>query len=193
MVDTLATAVQPSNRGDDAMTGSEPPRPPPDAGSSPASVSAARRGIRIAAKIHSVARMRRKTFDQMMKPHGVTRAQWWVLALLSRHDGMMQTQLADVLQVGKSSVGALIERLEAAKLVERQPDPIDKRGKRVYLTRAAHQLVKRMIDEENRFNRQMLSRLTADEGDQLIRLLDNIETAITKMVPIEPAQEPERR
>lgn len=142
---------------------------------------ASRRGIKIAAMIHSVARMRRNTFDQMMKPLGVTRAQWWVLAQLSRHDGMMQTQLADVLDVGKSSVGALIERLESAKLIERIPDPIDKRGKRVYLTRVAYQLVKRMIDEENRFNQQMLSRLSAEEGDQLIRLLGNIEAAISKM------------
>src|ERR1700745_1841291 len=48
-------------------------------------------GIRLSFLIHDVSRMRRSAYDQFMKPLGVTRAQWWVLAYLSRHDGMMQT------------------------------------------------------------------------------------------------------
>jgi hypothetical protein len=58
---------------------------------------AARMGIRLAFLIHDVSRMRRSAYDQFMKPLGITRAQWWVLAHLTRHDGMMQTQLADLL------------------------------------------------------------------------------------------------
>src|SRR5579862_1812284 len=120
------------------------------------SSSASREGIRLGFLIHDVSRMRRNAFDQIMKPLGVTRARWWVLAHLSRHDGIMQTQLADVLDVGKASLGTLIERLEEGGWVERRADPGDKRAKRVYLTRAALQLVKRMTDEENRFNEMIL-------------------------------------
>ena len=57
-----------------------------------AASDASRDGIRLGFLIHDVSRMRRSAYDQFMKPLGITRAQWWVLAHLSRHDGMMQTQ-----------------------------------------------------------------------------------------------------
>src|SRR5215210_165820 len=64
--------------------------------------------------IHDVSRMRRTLFDEEMKPLGITRSQWWALSALSRrNDGMMQVDLAKLLEVGKVTVGGLIDRLEA--------------------------------------------------------------------------------
>jgi MarR family transcriptional regulator, transcriptional regulator for hemolysin len=148
-----------------------------------------RQGIKLGFLIHDVSRMRRNAFDQIMRPIGVTRAQWWVLAHLSRHDGMMQTQLADVLDVGKASLGTLIERLEQAGLVERTSDPTDKRAKRVFLSRAAQQLVRRMTNEEDRFNQQILGKLSSTERDDLIRLLDSVKTALSEIVTAEHTAE----
>src|SRR5882757_9900793 len=120
-------------------------------------------GLRIAFHIHDVSRMRRSAYDQFMKPLGITRAQWWVLAHLSRHDGMMQTQLADILEVGKASLGDVIESLAAGKWVDRRPDPTDKRAKRVYLARTAQGLIKRMTVMETEFNGQVLAELSSEE------------------------------
>jgi DNA-binding MarR family transcriptional regulator len=141
-----------------------------------------RQGIKLGFLIHDVSRMRRNAFDQIMKPLGVTRAQWWVLAHLSRHDGMMQTQLADVLDVGKASLGTLIERLEQGGMIERTLDPTDKRAKRVFLSRTAHQIVRRMTNEEDRFNQQILRRLSLADRDELIRLLDGVKSSLSEMV-----------
>ena len=44
--------------------------------------AAATRDLRIGFLIHDVSRLRRNTFDQYMKPLGVTRSQWWVIAHL---------------------------------------------------------------------------------------------------------------
>lgn len=43
--------------------------------------------FRIGFLVHDVSRMRRTLFDQEMKPLGITRSQWWVLAQLSRSLG----------------------------------------------------------------------------------------------------------
>src|SRR3979409_763794 len=51
---------------------------------------------------------------------GITMSQWWVLAFISRKDGLPQTQLANELDVGKVGVGALIDRLESSGFVLRQ-------------------------------------------------------------------------
>jgi MarR family transcriptional regulator, transcriptional regulator for hemolysin len=92
--------------------------------------------FRIGFLIHDVSRLRRTVVDKALRPMGVTRSQWWVLANLSRHNGqgMMQTELAKVMDVGKVTLGGLIDRLEAASLVKRQADPNDRRAKRVVMT-----------------------------------------------------------
>lgn len=136
--------------------------------------------VRIAFHIHDVSRMRRSAYDQIMKPIGITRAQWWVLAHLSRQDGMMQTQLADLLEVGKASVGTLLERLEAAKLIERRPDALDKRAKRVYMLRSAHQVMKTLMQEEAKFNDRVLAGLTLEDRENLLRMLSKIKKGLSE-------------
>jgi MarR family transcriptional regulator for hemolysin len=147
------------------------------------SPSPSREGIRLGFLIHDVSRMRRSAYDQFMKPLGITRAQWWVLANLSRHDGMMQTQLADVLEVGKASLGDVIESLEAGGWVQRRPDPTDKRAKRVYLTKPSQGLIKRMTVLEDQFNSQILNDLTPAERLDLGRSLTKIKHAIARFSP----------
>ncbi|WP_218574833.1 MarR family winged helix-turn-helix transcriptional regulator [Reyranella sp. CPCC 100927] len=118
--------------------------------------------------------MRRSAFDRLMRPLGVTRAQWWVIAHLSRQDGMTQIQLADIMDVGKASLGTIVDRLETAGLVERRPDPVDGRAKRVFMTRKSRQLLKTMQDFERVFNARILRRLSDAERNALVRMLSLI-------------------
>jgi len=136
--------------------------------------------VRIAFHIHDVSRMRRSAYDQIMKPMGITRAQWWVLAHLSRQDGMMQTQLADLLEVGKASIGTLLERLEAAKLIERRPDALDKRARRVFMLRSAHQVMKTLMQEEAKFNDRVLAGLTLEDREHLLHMLSQIKKGLSE-------------
>lgn len=102
--------------------------------------------FRIGFLVHDVSRMRRTLFDQAVKPLGLTRSQWWVLANLSRHEGggMMQTELAHLLDVGKVTVGGLIDRLEASGHVERRPDAVDRRAKRIFITAKGYRVIEAM-------------------------------------------------
>jgi MarR family transcriptional regulator, transcriptional regulator for hemolysin len=144
--------------------------------------SSARQAFRLGFLIHDVSRMRRTAFDQLMRPLGVTRAQWWVLAHLSRHDGMMQTQLADALDVGKASLGTFLERLEESGLIERRDDPVDKRAKRVYMARAGRQVLKQMMQQEVRFNERILRDLSAQDRELMIRTLSHIKRALSQQI-----------
>jgi len=69
--------------------------------------------LRLGYLVHDVSRLRRMMFDRTA-PLGITRSQWWVLAFISRKDGLPQTQLASELDVGKVAVGALVDRLESS-------------------------------------------------------------------------------
>src|ERR1700719_5271052 len=89
--------------------------------------------FRIGFLIHDVSRLRRTVVDKALRPMGVTRSQWWVLANLSRHngEGMMQTELAKVMDVGKVTLGGLIDRLESTGLLKTLGGPSDPRSTRV--------------------------------------------------------------
>jgi DNA-binding MarR family transcriptional regulator len=136
--------------------------------------------IRLSFLIHDVSRMRRAAYNQFIKPLGITREKWWVLANLSRSDGMMQTQLADVLEVGKASLGDVIGSLESAGLVARRADPADKRAKRVFLTPLAQSLIKRMTAMEVQFNDRVFGKLPPGEREKLFETLLTIKHSIAQ-------------
>lgn len=140
-----------------------------------------RRDIKLGYLIHDVSRLRRTAFDQIVKPLGVTRAQWWVIAHLSRHDGMVQTQLAELLDVGKASLGALLDRLETTGFIERRPEPSDRRAKRVFLTRSSMQLLEKLVSAEAAFNARILSGISDKDRRELVRLLSMIKETLSAM------------
>lgn len=121
--------------------------------------------------MHDVSRLRRIVFDEFMKPLGITRSQWWVIAYLSRHDGMIQSDLANVLELGKAALGGLIDRLEASGFTERRPDDTDRRVKRVYLTTAGNQLVRQMRLKNHEMNELILAGLDREQRLQLAAML----------------------
>lgn len=118
--------------------------------------------FRIGFLVHDVSRVRRTLFDNEMKPLGMTRSRWWLLAQLSRSlnyrgvDGMLQTELAEIMEVGKVTVGGLIDRLEEAGFVERRPDPVDRRAKRVVITKKGHGVLTTMSEVGRRLNVSVL-------------------------------------
>lgn len=131
--------------------------------------------------IHDVARLRSSAYDQWIKPLSISRAQCGVLARMVDHDGLTQTQLADRLVVGKASLGAVLERLEARGWVQRQADPGDQRLRRVFLTDAGRLLINDMTALERAFNRKALARLSADERAITVRALQKMKSSIARM------------
>jgi DNA-binding MarR family transcriptional regulator len=115
--------------------------------------------LRLGFLIHDVSRLRRSAFDRCLRPLNVTRSQWWVLAYLSRQDGMTQSQLAEELDLGKVAVGGLIDRLEKSGFLRREADATDRRVNRVFLEPKSKQLVTRMRKISHRMNTQILAGL----------------------------------
>ena len=128
--------------------------------------------LRLGFLIHDVSRLRRSAFDRCLKPLNVTRSQWWVLAYLSREDGMTQSQLAEELDLGKVAVGGLIDRLQKAGLVRRDADASDRRVNRVFLEPKSKQLINRMRKVSHRMNEQILTGLAEDKLERTALTLD---------------------
>ena len=117
--------------------------------------------------VHDVSRIRRTLMDHAMRPLGITRSQWSVLSTLSRggEDGMMQVDLARLLDVGKVTVGGLVDRLEATGYVERRADPRDRRARRVCITDEGFAVLRRIIEVAGDLNDRILSRITPENQE----------------------------
>jgi DNA-binding MarR family transcriptional regulator len=88
--------------------------------------------------LHDVARLLRVDADKRARAHDMTRAQWGILIWLERQPGISQKELSELLEVEPITVARLVDRLEARGMVERRPDPRDRRIWRLHLRPAAY-------------------------------------------------------
>ena len=95
-------------------------------------------------EIAETATALRRAFDRRAVSLGVTRAQWRVLAKLSRTPGLRQVDLAEQLDMEAITLCRIVDRLAEAGLVERQPDPQDRRAWKLVLTTKSKPLVRKL-------------------------------------------------
>lgn len=138
--------------------------------------------LRLGFLVHDVSRLRRRVVDRALKPLGVTRSQWWVLAFLSRSDGMSQVALADELDIGKVALGQLIDRLEKTGFVVRRPDEADRRVKRIHLTKRSHVLIARIRDNVRVTEKEILEKIDSDDLKATVRALRSMKENLLTII-----------
>ena len=132
--------------------------------------------------IGDVSRMLRTVYDRRVEPLGLTRAQWRVLARISRNEGCTQTELAAELEIEKPTLGRLIDRLQANDWVERRADKNDARTKRVFLTSRAQPVLKKMYSLADDVLDAAFSGLTRDQADQLLQSLLHVKLNLSELL-----------
>jgi MarR family transcriptional regulator for hemolysin len=94
--------------------------------------------------LNDVARLLRTYADYRAAQFGITRAQWAVLVRLDRSEGLNQSELAEMLDLQPITLTRLLDKLSDSGLIERRPDPDDRRAKRLFLTNAARPLLEQL-------------------------------------------------
>jgi len=75
-----------------------------------------------------------RRMENVLRQVNLTPAQFELLAILARHEGISQQELADHLLVTKGNVCTVLDRMQKGKWVRRKPDPMDARAYRLFLT-----------------------------------------------------------
>jgi len=138
----------------------------------------------IAFTIMDVARMLRTYADQRARQFGISRAQWGVLVRLDRSEGLKQSELADILDLQPISLTRLLDRLAENGLIERRPDPNDRRANRLYLKPAARPLLAQLAGLGQAMMEDVLPGLDGKTNARLLHDLraikDNLRAAIAR-------------
>jgi len=105
-----------------------------------------------------------------------------VLGYLARNEGINQAGLADLLEIKPMTLVRQIDRMEEDGWIERQPQPGDRRARRLVLTDKARPILARILDLSNEIRAESFAGLSKDEGKQLIELLRRVHGNLSERV-----------
>ncbi|MCB1683893.1 MAG: MarR family transcriptional regulator [Pseudomonadales bacterium] len=121
-------------------------------------------------------------YDQKMKPLGLTRSQWRVVAYVSRTPGISQTELADSIECSRMAITSLLDRMQAKGLIERHAVEGDRRLRAVFLTDKGQSLVKEMNRTAVNTLDKVFAGTTAGDRKRLHQLLDTIKSNAAEII-----------
>jgi DNA-binding MarR family transcriptional regulator len=118
-----------------------------------------------------------------------------LLAYVTEFGATSQTRLADRLGIGRAAIGSVVDRLEAGDLVERRPDPDDRRVWLVSITPAGRRLAARIAEVDEVLRAELRRGIGREERQALAwvmtRLQQNLQHAIRRTPRAGPRSTPE--
>jgi DNA-binding MarR family transcriptional regulator len=115
-----------------------------------------------------------QNFTEMVGASELTPGQFGVLVVIDANPGLSQTQLGNALGIDRSTVVAVIDRLESRGLVARQPAPSDRRSHALYLSDSGKTTLRRLTERVRAHERAIARDLSAEEQGRLIELLRRV-------------------
>lgn len=113
-------------------------------------------------------------FERHAGQVSLTLTQCKVLVHLSRNEGASQARLCELTDVEPMMMVRILDRMEADKILERRPDPQDRRARRLYLTRKAAALLGE-IDRIMEVTRsEIFAGVSKADRDAFLKVLEHI-------------------
>jgi DNA-binding MarR family transcriptional regulator len=117
-----------------------------------------------------------QNFAKVLDDWNISPGQVGVLALVRANSGINQTRIGNALGIDRSTLVAVIDRLEERKLIARTPSPTDRRSHALVLTEAGERYLAELLPQVHEHERQIASKLSAEERATLIELLSRVGT-----------------
>jgi DNA-binding MarR family transcriptional regulator len=122
----------------------------------------------------AVARQLRHLTHDIVTPLGITPGQARALGVLRRHGGMRLSDLADHLRIAPRSTTEVIDALQERGLVERSPDPADRRATLVAVTSEGDRVGAAVRAARSAEAEGFFGRLSEADRDTLARILGSL-------------------
>jgi MarR family transcriptional regulator for hemolysin len=124
--------------------------------------------------MYEVTRLLRREINRRVQRLGLTNAQWLTLMRLGLNEGINQAALAELLEVQPISLGRTLDRLVEAGLIERRPNPDDRRAFRLFLTDRAQPVLDDIYTIASEVREQALAGMPAEARVVVIEALTSM-------------------
>ena len=101
----------------------------------------------------------------------ITPGLFGMLQVIAANPGLGQSRLAETMEVDRSTIVKVVDRLQARGLIVREPSPTDKRSHCLRLTDKGRAAIRRLETLVLRHEDEFTKVLTAEERRFLVRLL----------------------
>jgi DNA-binding MarR family transcriptional regulator len=139
------------------------------------------REVSLGYQVNHLARLMALALRDRIAGHGVTPGQFAQLLALYEDDGLTQAELCARVGIEQPTMASTLARMERDGLVERVPDPHDRRRSLVHLTRRARDIEDDLVAAAQAVNDQATRGLTPAEADAFLsttaRVIANLEGA----------------
>jgi DNA-binding MarR family transcriptional regulator len=133
--------------------------------------------------VKDVSRLFARNFERHAAGLGLTIEQCRVLAHLARNEGVSQARLADLTDTDPMTLGRVVGRMEEAGLLERRPDPQDRRVHCLHLREAASPLLERIWHYSDLTREEAFAGLSAADSKRLLGLMQRVRANLDALVP----------
>jgi DNA-binding MarR family transcriptional regulator len=131
-------------------------------------------------------------FEQRARRFGVTLPQCKALGYLSKNEGISQIRLAELAETDPMTLVRILDRMEADGLVERRPDPSDRRARRLYLTSKATPFLDTMWHLADLTRAEAFEGISKKERELFIGILQRVHANLSARAdaPVEDDADP---
>jgi len=124
----------------------------------------------------NVAQRRLQRFAAARSEGGITPAQSGLLFILGKQDGALMGEAGAALDLGPAGISGLVDRMVAARLVERRADAADGRAWRIHLTARGRAALARAKAGAAELNAKLMEGFTREEIDVVARWLSSFQS-----------------
>jgi len=122
-----------------------------------------------------------QVFGRIVQPLGLTIIEWYILRALYERDGQHASELARAVGRAATSFTPNLDKLQEKGLIERRPDPSDRRAVHIYLTRQAEQYREDILESAERIDRQLSQMFDEREFETFQRVLLELQSTDTEL------------
>ncbi len=140
---------------------------------------------RVESTLMATARALRRAFDARYAPLDLNVKQASLIAYLAERGPLSQTQLATALDMGRAATGLLVDGLEQRGLVERRPNPADRRAWLIALRSEGRALVGPIQKIDERLRSELRAGIAREERQQLAGLLLRLQGNLSRILETE--------
>ena len=127
-----------------------------------------------------IMKAHRSYAESLLVEKGLHTGQEMILLQLADEEGITQSQIADCQCVEPPTVTKMVQRMEAAGLVERRQDNEDARVSRVFLTSHSRALTEPILEAWAQLEERTLAGLTRTERMILAQLLEQVRANLSE-------------
>lgn len=115
-----------------------------------------------------------RRFHATLEPLGLEPREFALLRTIAPQQGSSQQAIGEQLQIPPSRMVAFVDALEARGLVERRPNPEDRRARALYLTSDGRELLAKAFELASELEAKLCSGLSASERNSLLAALRSV-------------------